>query len=211
MKITKIGHCCLVIKDQGKTVLTDPGIFSDGQNKITGIDIVLITHEHQDHLHIDSLKIILQNNPQAAVVTNSGVGKLLDKENIPYQLLEDGNKKMFDGLLIEAFGNEHANIYPSILKVQNTGYLISKRLYYPGDAFTMPGKQVEILALPVIGPWLHIAEAINFALAIRPKYAFPVHDGFLKFGGPFYNIPKGIIEPQGIKFIEPEKDQPTEF
>ncbi len=46
MNITKIGHCCLLIKEQGLTILTDPGTWTTDQNNLTGIDVVLITHEH---------------------------------------------------------------------------------------------------------------------------------------------------------------------
>lgn len=191
--------------------MTDPGMFTDAQNSVTGIDIILITHEHQDHLHIDSVKKILENNPQAVIVTNTAVGKLLDQEGLIYQILEHGQSLKFEQLLIEAFGKEHADIYPAIPKVQNTGYFISNRLFYPGDAFTNPGKPVEILALPVAGPWLHISETIDYALLLKPKIVFPVHDGFLKFGGPFYAVPKKFIEPQGIKFLEPDAGQWMEF
>jgi L-ascorbate metabolism protein UlaG (beta-lactamase superfamily) len=201
----------LLVKDQGKTILTDPGMFSTAQNELTGIDVVLITHEHADHFHIDSLKAILKNNPQAIVVTNTAVGKLLDKEKIRYKLLEDGQKESFGKVFIEGFGEKHAPIYPSVPEVQNTGYFISNRFFYPGDSFTNPGKPVEILALPVVGPWIHISEAIDFALAIKPECVFPVHDGFLKFGGPFYSVPKMIIEPKQIKFIEPDWQKPMEF
>ena len=51
MKITKIGHCCLVLEEESIKILTDPGSFTiEGQEQITDLDVVLITHEHQDHL-----------------------------------------------------------------------------------------------------------------------------------------------------------------
>ena len=205
MQIKKIGHCCLVIKDQGLTVLTDPGAFSTGQNDLTGIDVVLITHEHQDHFHLESLKAVLANNPGAVVVTNSAVGSLLDKEHISHEILEQGQSKTFGQVLIEAFGDIHADIFRTIEPVQNTGYLIGNKLFYPGDAFTNPAKPVEILALPVSGPWMKISEALDYALVLKPKIVFPVHDGFLKFGGPFYSVPKMILEPKGVRFIEPDE------
>jgi L-ascorbate metabolism protein UlaG (beta-lactamase superfamily) len=211
MQITKIGHCCLIIEDQGKTILTDPGMFSSRQNEIKGINLILITHEHADHFHVDSLKVVLKNNPEAIVITNSSVGKLLDEQGVVYQLLEHGQNKKIADVLLEGFGQDHAPIYPTVPRVENTGYFISNRFFYPGDAFTDPGKAVEILALPVVGPWMHISEAIDYALKLAPKFAFPVHDGFLKFGGPFYSVPKMIMEPKGIKFIEPEGEKPMEF
>ena len=47
----------MLIELDGLTVLTDPGAFSQEQNQIRGIDVVLITHEHGDHLHVESLKL----------------------------------------------------------------------------------------------------------------------------------------------------------
>ncbi len=211
MKIKKLGHCCLIIKDQGKTILTDPGAFTEAQNYISGIDIVLITHEHIDHFHIGSLKAVLKNNPQAIIVTNTAVGKLLDKEKLRYQIVEGGQVRNFGKLPLESFGNVHAKIHKSIPNVQNTGYVISGRFCYPGDAFEKPKAKVEIIALPVVGPWMIIGEAIDYALKLKPKFVFPVHDGFLKFSGPFYTIPKMILEPHGIEFVVPEEGKEMEF
>lgn len=204
MEIQKLGHCCLIIKSQGKTILTDPGVFTEHQNGIIGIDIVLITHEHQDHFHIHSVKKVLENNPQAIIVTNTAVGKLLDNEGLKYQILEDGQSRKFDELLIEGSGKEHATIHSSLPRVQNTGYFVSGRMYFPGDSFHDPGRSIEILALPVAGPWMKISEAIDYALKLKPVNVFPVHDGFLKSPGVFHNIPKMILEPKGIKFVLPE-------
>jgi len=212
MQITKIGHCCLFIKEQGLTVLTDPGTFSDGQNSVTGIDLILITHEHQDHLHIDSLKQVLKNNPQAVIATNTAVGKLLDAEKIPHQILEHGQNQNFKEVLIEGFGTAHADIYEGIVPVQNTGYFINNKFFYPGDAFTNPGKPVEILAIPVAGPWMHIRESINYGKTLKPKFVFPVHDGFFnQYGGFFATIVQRFVESPDTKFIIPEGQSPMEF
>ncbi len=172
MKIQKIGHCCLVIKTQGKTILTDPGAYSEGQKSLSGIDVVLISHEHQDHFHLDSLKEVLKNNPLAKVITNTSVGKLLEKENIPYQVLENGQETTIDNLSLESFGNTHAEIYKTISRIQNTGYIISGKLCYPGDAFEKPKTQPEIIALPVVGPWMKISEAVDYAIELKPKFVF---------------------------------------
>src|SRR4051812_27786091 len=56
MKIKKLGHCCLVIETKGIRIMTDPGNYSTLQADEKNIDIILITHEHTDHLHIESLK-----------------------------------------------------------------------------------------------------------------------------------------------------------
>ena len=186
MKITKLGHCCLLIEEAGARIMTDPGMFPVLQNDVKDVDIILITHEHQDHFHLESLKIVLQNNPKAQIFTNSGVGALLEKEGIAFELLADGDSQVVQGILIEGFGTTHATIYEEYGKVANTGYFIANRFFYPGDAFYDPKKPVEILALPVSGPWVKIADAVEYAKMLKPKICFPVHDGMLKFTAPTF-------------------------
>lgn len=203
MNITKLGHCCLLIEYKDKRILTDPGAYSTAQNEIKNINLVLITHEHPDHLHVESLEIILENNPNAKIITNTAVGAILSGKGILFEILEDGNDKMFETILLEAFGSKHEEIYKEIGQVQNTGYFIDNKLFYPGDAFTNPNKPVEILALPVVAPWTTFKTAIEYALEINPKVIFPVHDGaIIKGRGALVNrVSPQIFEPKGIKFI----------
>lgn len=200
MKITKYGHCCLLIEEGGIRILTDPGTYSDQQNSVQNIDIVLITHEHSDHLHIESLKKVLANNPEAKIITNSTVGEKLSKENIKFLILEDGQNLTEQDILFEAFGKHHACLHPSIFPSQNTGYFIANKLFYPGDALTNPNKPVNILALPVAGPWIKVSEAIDYALTLKPKICFPVHDGILKSIGSAHSVPMKILPQNGITF-----------
>ena len=179
MKITKIGHCCLIIEDKGKKTLTDPGAWTTEQNQVTGLDLIVITHEHADHFHLESLKQTLINNPQAIVVTNSSVSKLLAAENISSKLLEDQQTETIAGLELSAFGADHAVIHSKLPVVMNTGYLFNNKFFYPGDALTNPGLPVQILAMPMIGPWMKLGEAIDWAVDIKPEVCLPVHDGML--------------------------------
>lgn len=179
MRVTKFGHACILVEEGGAKILIDPGAFSTGQNEAKGVDAILITHEHQDHVAMDSLKAVLKNNPDAVIYTNHGVGKLLDAENIPYQLLEDGQEAEVKGVSIKGYGVDHACIHESIPLIRNTGYMIANRLFYPGDALSQD-VHAEILALPVAAPWLKISEPIDFAVKVKPKVAFPVHDAILR-------------------------------
>ncbi len=215
MKITKFGHCCLLIEEKGVRVLTDPGTYTTTQNEIKNIDIVLITHEHADHFHIDSVKEILKNNPEALIVTNSSVNELLKKENIlNVKVVEDGETEVINDLVLKGFGKEHVEIYKDISRVINTGYFIGERLYYPGDAFFNPNKQTEILLLPVQGPWCRVKDSIEFALSLKPKVAIPVHDGQLNEFG-YKSINKGAISialpENGINFSVLEIGKEYEF
>ena len=212
MKITKYGHCCLLIEEKGLRILTDPGSYSSGFEHLK-VDAVLITHEHQDHLHIESLKKLITNKKDKGlvIITNKGVGKQLEANNIPYyQLLEDGNKMDFKGISIEAIGHDHAVMYKTVPCI-NTGFLIANRLFYPGDSLHNPKKPVEILALPVAGPWMKLSEAIDYALELKPKIAFPVHEGILKQPGSVHRIQATILEQNGIKFQILEESKEYEF
>jgi L-ascorbate metabolism protein UlaG (beta-lactamase superfamily) len=214
MKIKKIGHCCLVVEERGVRLLTDPGAYSTGQEKETDIAAVLITHEHSDHLHIESLKSILDTNPQAKVVTNSAVGKILAEQGVPFEKVEHGQRIIIGDLDIEGFGEKHAEIFEEFGMVQNTGYFIGDKLFYPGDAFTNPGKKIDVLALPVAGPWMKLSEAIIYARQISPKYVFPVHDGLLSaqsINGTTKRIPTAVLEPLGIRFIPMSAGDEQEF
>ncbi|HLC78739.1 MAG TPA: MBL fold metallo-hydrolase [Candidatus Nanoarchaeia archaeon] len=211
MKVTKFGHCCLLIEDEGLRILTDPGSYSTAQNDVRDIDVILITHEHVDHFHIPSLKNCLVNNPEARIITNKAVANLLDKEGIKYEIIEHDQEIEINGVLIEGFGDKHAQMYKTLTPVQNTGYFISNRLFYPGDALYNPNRPVDILALPVAGPWVKLSESIDYAIEINPKVAFPVHEGILKNPGSVHRIPNDILNPVGIKFIVLEEGKETEF
>ncbi len=202
MRITKLGHCCLVIETNGKRIMTDPGSFTTEEHiKEKNIDLILITHEHGDHLHVESLKTILKNSPSAVVVTNEGVGKLLDGAGIKYQILDNKVPKEILGVELEAHDCKHEEIFEEIGQVQNTGYFIDKRLFYPGDAFYNPGKPVEILALPVAGPWCRVRDFMKYVLNVKPKICFPVHDGMLgNFVNTAYFIPKMVLPKFNIVF-----------
>lgn len=178
MRIKKIGHCCLVVEVNGKRIMTDPGNYSTGQVEEKNIDLVLITHEHADHLHVESLKKVLENNPGCKVITNSSVNKILDLHGIASEVLEEGEGESA-GIKLFAKSCPHADIYDGVPVVQNTSYTIEDKLFYPGDAYLLPSLRPEVLALPVAGGWNRIRNFADYALQVRPKIIFNMHDGNL--------------------------------
>ena len=211
MTITKFGHSCLLIEQNGTRILTDPGVWTSQQNDLTAVDIIIITHQHPDHFSINSVKALIANNPRAQIITNSRVGELLKTEGIAFQILENTQTNEINGITIEAIGNDHAVLHSSIPCIQNTGYLIADRLFFPGDSYTIPSHPVELLALPVAGPWLKLQDCIDYALAVKPNVCFPIHDGILKSPGGAHLIPPQVLEPAGIKFQILEIDKEYEF
>ncbi len=164
-------------------------------------------------MHVDSLKQVVANNPDTKVITNSGVGKILDAEGISYSLMEGRDSSDVGGVIIEAFDNKHEEIFEEVGQVQNTGYFIGEKLFYPGDSYCDPEKNVEILALPVAGPWCKVPDAIRYALEVKPKTVFPVHDGMLDKNriGSSHKIPEKVLKENGIDFIVMNEGDEKEF
>jgi L-ascorbate metabolism protein UlaG (beta-lactamase superfamily) len=203
----------MLIETKGVRILTDPGYFTTAQNALLHIDIILITHEHQDHIHADSLVEIMRRNPSAQVRTNPSVGKILTEKGIAFKILTDGMEETIKKIRIEGIGKEHAIIYPILPIWENTGYFIDSALFFPGDALTIPKKKVKILALPVEGPWMRLSEGIDYAIKVRPEFAFPVHDGRLKKEavGSSHLVPKNALAAKNITFIPLTDGESHEF
>lgn len=206
----------MLIEEGGARILMDPGVWSGDQfKKVENLDAILITHEHPDHFDVETLKIIVKNNPEAKIFTNHGVGKVLTKNGISLELLENGQTQTVKGIKIEAFGEKHKLIYPSYPIVDDTGYLIAEKFYYAGDAFHIPGKNVEVLALPLYSPWATFADVIDYAKAVKPNVCIPVHDAVLKRDAPYYSFPHvrapEILSQENIKFIDLEEGKAYEF
>jgi L-ascorbate metabolism protein UlaG (beta-lactamase superfamily) len=201
MKIKKLSHCCLVIDVNKTRILIDPGSYSlDEHRKLKYANIVLITHEHADHFHIESLKELIKRAPDTTIIANDIVGDILSKEGIIHRVMRHGNAADVKGVHIEAYGSDHAIVHSSIPPVSNVGFFIEEKFFFPGDAFTNPGKHVDVLALPVAGPWMKISEAIDYALMMKPRMAFPVHDGMRI--PTQHLLPEKILSENGIEFIK---------
>jgi L-ascorbate metabolism protein UlaG (beta-lactamase superfamily) len=181
VRITKLAHSCLLVEERGLRILADPGgTYFTLPDDLEDIDVVLITHQHADHYDQNALEKILRRSPNARIFTNKGVGALLSKANTSYSLLEDGGRVTVEGVTMEAFGSRHATLLHEIPVVDNTGYLIADRLFLSGDALTVPSKQVEILAVPLAGPWLRLSEAVEYAGKVSPRHCFPIHEAVLR-------------------------------
>jgi L-ascorbate metabolism protein UlaG (beta-lactamase superfamily) len=183
MRLTKFGHSCLLVEDGGARVLLDPGSFSEGFEKLEGLTAVCLTHQHGDHLDPERVRRLLDRNPGVRVVSDDGSAKALGEAGADVEVVHDGDELELGGLGVAVAGRDHAVIHPDVPVVPNVGYLVGGRLFHPGDAFTVPGQPVEVLAVPAGAPWLKLAEAVDYLRRVAPRVAFPVHEKVLSEGG----------------------------
>jgi L-ascorbate metabolism protein UlaG (beta-lactamase superfamily) len=179
MKITKYGHACLLIEEGQARLLIDPGAYSKGFEDLTALDAILLTHQHQDHWVPENIQKLVAANPQARVLADEGSAKLLGEQGIEAQVVHHGDTLDITGVNVEVVGTDHAIIHPDIPMIANVGYLVAGKFFYPGDNFTDPDRDVEVLAVPSGAPWLKIREVVDYVRALQPGVAIPVHDAVL--------------------------------
>src|SRR6186713_1542392 len=108
MQLTHFGHSCLLAeftKDSATTtVLFDPGNFSHGFEGITGLDAILITHQHPDHADADRLPALLDANPQAALYADPQTAAQLGGS---WQAVNVGDELCIGHLTVRGTGGRH--------------------------------------------------------------------------------------------------------
>src|SRR5262252_2162975 len=72
MQLIKYGHACVRVESDASVLVIDPGVFSE-RAALDGVDAVLITHEHADHLDLGALADALGARPAVRIFTNAAV------------------------------------------------------------------------------------------------------------------------------------------
>lgn len=209
MRITKYGHACLLIEEGAARILIDPGAFSLGYEKLKNVDAVFVTHQHADHSTDETLDKVRAQNPDVAVYADAGTARIRNGDEI--EAVKAGDEILVKGVTVRVYGEDHAVIHPDIPGIENVGYLVGERFFYPGDNFTRPDASVEILALPLGAPWLKISEVVDYLLDVKPKVAFGVHDAVLAMPKMNIDIVKRFSDPAGINFQMIENGGTVEF
>ncbi|MEU8472266.1 MBL fold metallo-hydrolase [Streptomyces sp. NPDC029006] len=195
MKLTKKSHACVRLDKEGRTLVIDPGGFSE-EDAAVGADAVLVTHEHPDHFDEGRLRAALEANPAAGIWAPRSVADQLAAA-FPGRVHTVGHGDTFHaaGFEVEVHGELHAVIHPDIPRIANVGFLIDGgRVFHPGDALTVPARPVETLMLPVMAPWSKISEVIDYVREVGPQRAYDVHDALLTdLARPIYDRQIGAL------------------
>jgi L-ascorbate metabolism protein UlaG (beta-lactamase superfamily) len=207
MQLTKFTHACVRLDDGDRTLVIDPGVFSEVEQALDGADAVLITHEHPDHIDADKVRAALRADSRLQLFAPSSVADGLAEFGEQVVAVAPGDKFQAAGFGVTGQGGQHAVIHPAIPVIANVGYLVEGGVYHPGDSFFVPSDPVSTLLLPSNAPWSKASEVIDFAISVRAPRAFQIHDSLVT---PVY---AGMVEghlgrlagPHGVGFqhLEP--------
>ena len=183
-EITFIGHGTLMFR-QGATVIhVDPwGQLAD-YGKLPKADLVLVTHEHRDHLDLQAIEAVRKDS--TVIVTPETAAKQIKGAVV----MKNGDVKTFLGIPVEAvpaYNLVHMRSpgTPYHPKGAGNGYIITftfRRVYIAGDTENTPEmkalKDIYAAFLPMNLPFTMTPEMVADAeRAFRPKILYPYHFG----------------------------------
>jgi L-ascorbate metabolism protein UlaG (beta-lactamase superfamily) len=176
MRLTHLGHACLLIETASARLLMDPGVLSDVAD-VRDIDAVLVTHQHPDHVDVLRLRRLLAANPGAALIVDPGTAAAVADLPDP-RVVRPGERFSVAGSTVDVLGGVHAAVYRDVPGCANNAYLVDDGAFlHPDDSFALPGRDVDVLAVAIDGPWLKLAEAVEFVHTVAPRVAVPMHEG----------------------------------
>jgi L-ascorbate metabolism protein UlaG (beta-lactamase superfamily) len=184
LKITFIGHGTLMFTFSGRVIHVDPyGKLAD-YAKLPKADLILITHEHGDHLDPDAIRKL--RTGKTVVVLTAACAQKLDGGTV----MKNGDVRTDQGLKIEAVPaynivHKRDGGLPYHSKGAGNGYIITfgdKRVYVAGDTENTPEMKalsgIEVAFLPMNLPYTMTPEMVaDAARAFKPKILYPYHFG----------------------------------
>lgn len=188
MKLTKFTHSCVRLESAGGALVIDPGTFSGADEleaALAGVEAVLVTHEHPDHLDVEVMARMLRERPDLRVFGPQSIAALLGQSPGAdrVQVVGAGDSFEAGGLPLTTHGGQHALIHASVPVVANLAFVVAGSVLHPGDSFFAPPEPVDTLLLPLHAPWSKVGEVLDHVAAVRAVRVHPVHDGLLNERG----------------------------
>ncbi len=184
LKITFLGHGTLMFNFGGKVIHVDPYSDVADYNSLPKAQIILLTHEHRDHLDLKALNAI-RTEKTVVVLTEACATQVQGGV-----VMKNGDMKTVEGLKIEAVPaynivHKRDTGQPFHPKGAGNGYIVTfgdKRVYVAGDTENTPEmkalKNIDIAFLPMNLPYTMTPEMVaDAAKAFKPKILYPYHFG----------------------------------
>lgn len=184
LKITFIGHGTLMFAFDQQIIHVDPFSKVADYAKLPKADVILITHEHFDHLDLKALEQI--RTEKTKVVLTEACSKQV-KNGI---IMKNGDVQTVNGLKIESIPaynlvHKRDNGQPFHPKGVGNGYIITlgdRRVYVAGDTENIPEmkslREIDCAFLPMNLPYTMTPEMVaDAAIAFQPKILYPYHYG----------------------------------
>jgi L-ascorbate metabolism protein UlaG (beta-lactamase superfamily) len=184
LKITFIGHGTLIFTFEGKVIHVDPYSTLADYPTLPKADLILLTHEHRDHLDLAALNAV--RTDRTVVVLTETCAKQVQGGI----LMMNGDVKTVLGLKIEAVPaynlvHKRDTGQPFHPKGVGNGYVVTfgdKRVYVAGDTENIPEmkslKEIDIAFLPMNLPFTMTPEMVaDAAKSLKPKILYPYHFG----------------------------------
>lgn len=202
LDIYHVGHASLYFEINDKVIHVDPFGKMGDYSTMPKADLILVTHEHGDHLDPQTINLISKGNTQ--IILNQSSYDSLGKGKV----IGNGDETEFSGFAIKAvpaYNIEHKrdNGVPFHPKGRDNGYVIDfgdVRVYIAGDTEKIPEMEsmenIDIAFLPMNLPYTMSPEMCKkAALMVKPTVLFPYH---YKMGesdpDKFAQLMKGISE-----------------
>ncbi len=216
MRLTHLGHACLLVETGGQRIVIDPGVFSPGIEDMTGLNVILVTHQHADHVDLQRLPAMLEANPQARLYAEPQAAAVMAETGIGSEHTVAGEELSIGRVLIMPVGEKHALINEALPRIGNLGVVIRAEgepsLFHPGDAYDGEPGQVDILALPLNAPWTASRDTVAFAQRIAPKVSVPIHDVLLSaIGRQLYLSQVQSLGPESMELRDLADRVPVDF
>jgi L-ascorbate metabolism protein UlaG (beta-lactamase superfamily) len=184
LKITFIGHATLMFGYKDKVVHVDPvGRMAD-YSRLPKADLILVTHEHGDHLDPNAINILRQQQTKLVLT------KVCDEKVTGGTIMKNGDVLTIHGLKIEAVPaynivHKRPNGEPFHPKGLGNGYVVTfgqTRVYVAGDTENIPEmktlKKIDIAFLPMNLPFTMTPKMVaDVAKAFEPRILYPYHYG----------------------------------
>jgi len=177
--ISWLGHASFLIEHAGVRMYIDP--YQIGRTH-PDTDVILITHDHYDHLSIQDIDNVLTE--ETVIVLPAGCRDKLQDVHAQLRVVAIDDEIEVKGILIRAVAsyNKDKKFHPK--EKGWLGYVVtvnSTSIYHAGDTDLIPEMKdlsVDVALLPVSGVYVMTPkEASQAAKLVGAKKAIPMHYG----------------------------------